>query len=283
MSNHLCIVTGASGYLGSQVKTKFAHQGWKVLELTRTPVIGTRAIAFQLGKAVAHENLSGAQALVHCAYDFTLINQKDIWKVNVQGTEKLFSAAREAGVEKIVCISTISAFEGCQSLYGQAKLEIEKIAAQHGALSIRPGLIYGDPPGGMFGHLVEQVEKFKIIPLVGDGSQIQYLVHQDDLCDFIYRYCTGEIPLPDTVVTAAHEKGWTLRELLEAIARQKGQKRIFLGLPWPLLLAALRTAELLHIPLKFHSDSVVSLMNQNLKPDFTHNHKLGLHCRPFSI
>jgi len=283
MAKHTCIVTGASGYLGSQVKAKFEQKGWNVLEFTRTPRAGANTIAFRLGEAVAHDNLAGAEALVHCAYDLTQISYEDIWRINVQGTEKLFRAANEAGVKKIVCISTISAFEGCKSLYGKAKLEIEQITKRYEGLSIRPGLIYGGSSGGMFGRLVEQVEKSKVLPLVGDGSQIHYLVHQDDLCELIYCYCAGEILLSDVIITAAHEKGWTLRSILETVAKEKNRKPIFVKVPWWLLWAALKTAELLHIPLKFRSDSVISLMNRNPKPDFTQNREFKLDFRPFNI
>ena len=77
-------------------------------------------------------------ALVHCAYDFKPLRWDEIRAVNVEGARKLFPAARAAGVEKIICISSISAYDGCRSLYGKAKLEIEKIALDNGALVIRP-------------------------------------------------------------------------------------------------------------------------------------------------
>ena len=85
--------------------------------------------------------------------------------MNVEGSRKILEAAREAKTPKIIFISSISAFDGCRSLYGRAKLEIEKIALDCGALVIRPGLVYGEGAGGMFGKLVAQMKKSSVIPL----------------------------------------------------------------------------------------------------------------------
>ena len=76
---------------------------------------------------------------MHCAYDFSLLRREDINHVNVAGSERLFAAAHEAGIGTLVYTSSISAFEGCRSLYGKAKLEIERRAGAYGALVIRPG------------------------------------------------------------------------------------------------------------------------------------------------
>src|SRR5262249_44894364 len=150
-----CLVSGAGGYLGSRAKAALQQRGWQVIDLTRKPQPGSPAIAFRLGEEVSSEDLKGARALIHCAYGFKLVSWERIHAVNVSGSEKLLRAAREAKVE-LVYISSISAFEGCRSLYGKAKLETEKIAHSLGAIVVRPGLIWGEPPGAMFGSLVKQ-------------------------------------------------------------------------------------------------------------------------------
>jgi hypothetical protein len=60
----------------------------------------------------------------------------------------------DAGVRRLVFISTISAFDGCRSFYGKGKLEVERITHSLGGWVIRPGLLYGEKPGGMLGRLV---------------------------------------------------------------------------------------------------------------------------------
>ena len=203
--------------------------------------------------------------------------------VNVEGSRKVLEAVRAAKIPRIVFISSISAFDGCRSLYGAAKLEIEKIALDQGVLVIRPGLVYGNGPGGMFGKLTAQIRKASVIPMMGDGSQIQYLVHREDLSAFVERYAAGEIKSAPGILTAANEQPWRFKQLLLEIARVLDKKPKFIPVPWRLVWTGLKAAEVCGLNLAFRSDSLVSLMHQNPRPDFSANAKIGLICRPFQI
>jgi nucleoside-diphosphate-sugar epimerase len=281
MNQPICAITGSNGYVGTCLKNYFAAQGWEIRELTRQPRPGSNGVAFQLGAEISPAALAGVTALVHCAYDFKPLTWTEIHAVNVTGTEKLLAAAQAAGVGKIVVISSISAYHGCRSLYGRAKLEIEASAQNHGALAIRPGLVYGDQPGGMFGKLKQQIGNAKIVPLIGDGSQIQYLVHEEDLSAFVEKFAAGKLTTPLRRFSAAHPQPWPFKELLQAIARGLGKKVTFVPLPWRLVWAGLKMAEAGGLRLNFRSDSLVSLMYQNPRPDFSANAEAGLVCRPF--
>ena len=277
----ICAITGSNGYVGGCVKNHFAAHGWEILELTRQPKPGGRAVKFQLGGDVASAALAGVDALVHCAYDFKPLREEEIRAVNVEGSRKILAAARTAGIPKIIFISSISAFDGCRSLYGKAKLEIEKIALAQGALVIRPGLVYGDDAGGMFGKLAGQVRQSTLIPLIGDGAQIQFLVHQADLCAFTENCAAGRIrPIPK-ILTAANPQPWPFKNLLREIARRQDKKIRFVRLPWRAVWLGLKAAEVCGLKLNFRSDSLVSLMHQNPAPDFSANAQAGLICRPF--
>jgi nucleoside-diphosphate-sugar epimerase len=283
MSRKICAITGSNGYVGGCVKNYFAAHGWDILELTRSPKAGTRAVKFQLGGEISPSVFENVGALVHCAYDFKPLRRDEIRAVNVAGSRKILEAARAAKITKIIFISSISAFAGCRSLYGDAKLEIEKIALYCGALVLRPGLVYGDGSGGMFGKLAAQIRNSSVIPMIGDGSQIQFLVHNEDLCAFIEKFAAGKIEVAPQILTAANEQPWPFKKLLLEIARGLGRKPKFIPLPWRLVWLGLKSAEVCGLKLNFRSDSLFSLMNQNPAPDFSANSKVGLACRPFEI
>ena len=137
--------------------------------------------------------------------------------------------------------------------------------------------------GGMFGKLSAQVKNSSVIPMIGDGSQIQFLVHEEDLCAFIARYAGGEVEISPQILTAANGQPWPFKLLLLEIARGLGKKPKFIPLPWRLVWAGLKSAELCGLKLNFRSDSLVSLMYQNPQPDFSANAGAGLVCRPFEI
>lgn len=280
----LCAVTGVRGYLGGRVASALAARGWDVLELTRQPARDARhAIPFRLGEEVPAAQWAGVRALVHCAYDFSLLSWDRIRQVNVEGARRLLEGARSAGVERVVAISSLSAFEGCRSFYGRAKLEMEKLALAQGALVVRPGLIYGDHPRGMFGRLVAQVAQGGLIPLVGGGRQLQYLTHEADLCDFILAFAEGRLAAPARAIIAAHEQPWTFRRILEEIARSQGRPTRFVPVPWWGMWLGIRLAEACGLRLPFRSDSLIGLRYPNPRPDFAGNHELGLRCRAFTL
>jgi nucleoside-diphosphate-sugar epimerase len=279
----VCAITGSQGYVGGCLRNYFAARGREILELTRRPATGARAVPFQLGAEIPPPALAGVGALVHCAYDFQPLRREEIHAVNVDGTRKLFQAARAAGVGRIVCLSSMSAYDGCRSLYGRAKLEIEKIALDSGALVIRPGLVYGSEPAGMFGKLVAQVRKSSVLPVFGDGLQAQFLVHHEDLAAFIEKFTAGQIEMAPRVLSAAHDRPWPFRQLLSEIARGLDRKVKFVPLPWRLIRAGLKTAEVCGLRLNFRSDNLVSLMYHNRNPDFSPNAAAGLICRPFRV
>ena len=281
-NSHTCAITGAAGYVGGIIRRKFEAEGWTVRPLTRSPK-DDKSVAFQLGHDLPPSALSACDTLIHCAYDFDQFTMEKARAINIDGTAKLLAAAHRDGVKKIVVISSISAFEGCKSVYGKAKLAIEKIALDAGAIVIRPGLVFSENGGAMFGSLVAQVENSSLLPLIGSGDQIQYLVHDEDLAALVFGLGSGLIPPPQGVITAAHSQGWTFRGILEKIAASKNKKVRFLPIPWRLLWLALKTAETLHAPIKFRSDSVVSLQNQNPHPSFSELALTGVNPRPFHL
>ena len=266
-------ITGASGYVGSNLASRFERDGWRVVRTT-----------FRLGDDIPSAALANADALVHCAYDFRPVAWAAIHRVNVEGTGSLLQAAASAGVRKIVVLSTISAFPGCRSLYGKAKLEIEAEAQRAGAAVLRPGLVFvdaGSDAGGMFGSLLES-SRGSVVPLVGGGRHCQYLVHVDDLYRLVADLASGSITAPARAVVVASSRCWPIRELIAALAGRHGRKPRFVSVPWQAVWLVLKTAELARLRLGYRSDSVVSLVNQDPRPDFSGLKELGLTAREFS-
>ncbi len=278
-----CAVTGANGFVGGRLKAYLQNQGCRVVEWSRRPGPLTDHVPFRLGQEVRAQDFAGTSALIHCAYDFSARTAAEIAASNTRGSEKLLRAAHAAGVEHMIFISSLSAFAGCRSRYGRAKLEIEAIALSLGATVIRPGLVYGDQPGGVFGGLVNQVRRARLIPLLGGGHQPQYLVHTDDLGHLIGRCLSGEIGRVPQPITLAHAEGWPMRELLTSIGHALNRQVRLVPVPWRVAWLGLKTLETLHLPAPFRSDSLLGYVFQNPKPDFASARLLKAECRRFEI
>jgi nucleoside-diphosphate-sugar epimerase len=276
----VCAITGASGYVGSRLADYLARR-LDVVPISRRPV--PKGIQWEMGQGgdISRElRVRMVTFLVHAAWDFGHPNAKDNERVNVEGSQRLFESADKAGVERIIFISTISSFREARSMYGQSKLRAEDIALAKGGIVIRPGLVWGDGLGGMFGSLAAQVAQKSLIPLIGSGRYPQYLVHEADLAEAVLRAASGEWKC-DAAVTLAHPQPWLLRDLVHTIAESQGRKVRLLPVPWPAVYGALKTAELMGARMGFRSDSVLSLVFQDPAPDFTLADQLGLKRRAY--
>jgi nucleoside-diphosphate-sugar epimerase len=289
-THRVCALTGATGYVGGILWRGLESAGWRVAVLARSGAGVGDVIPWSLDAAGVRDPQSsprglenalrarGVSALVHAAWDLRLVRRADLERVNVQGSLRLFDQARAAGVRRIVFISTISAFAGARSDYGQTKLAVEKAAAENEGVILRPGLVYGERAGGMFGALRQRAGS-SIVPLIGDGSYPQYLVHENDLSAAVL-HALSIVQPPMVPVTVANPYPWTFRELLAEIARSQGKSPHFLRVAWPLIYRGLRFAERLGVEIRFRSDSVLSLVYQNPNPEWNAN-LLGVEPRPF--
>jgi nucleoside-diphosphate-sugar epimerase len=281
---HTCAVTGAGGYVGSRIVAYMRSHGWNVLELTRSRRAQSLAgsASYSLEDGISSDTLKDVDALIHCAYDFQPVTQKDIWRINVEGTARLFDAARKAAVDRIVCVSTISAYTGCRSLYGKAKLAIEDEALKVGGIVVRPGLVYGRDAGGMLGSLKQKLASANVVPLIGDGSWMMYLAFEDDLCELMFRLCEINSDQNLGPITAACSRGKPFKELLSDLVRAHDKKPVFVPVPWRMVWLGLRLMEASGIRVDFRSDSVLGLVYPNPRPSFRELQTLGMTFRDFS-
>ncbi len=267
-------ITGASGYVGSAIAQCFRAHGWDVLELGRnTP----QRYSLEEEKVVDLRNMD---ALVHCAWDFGPRKWRNVWRVNVEGSIRLLKSARDNGIPRGVFISSLSSFEGCRSLYGRGKLAVEKEARRLGFSVVRPGLVYGERPGGMMGSLEKAVTRSAVVPLIGDGSYPQYPVHEEDLAELVFALCDPRRPPPGEPVSAASGEAVPFRDLLAIIAARHGRTPKFVPIPWRLMLLGLATMEAVGLKPPFRSDSLKGFVFQNPQPDFEAAHRISS-FRPF--
>ncbi len=114
----MTLVTGATGFVGSAVARALVRAGWQVRALVRAGsdrrnlqhlpvhlVAGDLADGASLDRA-----LTGCQALFHLAADYRLgaLEPEQLYRTNVEGTRNILSAARRAGVSRVVYTSSVA-------------------------------------------------------------------------------------------------------------------------------------------------------------------------------
>lgn len=271
-------ITGADGFVGASLERLLTERGRAVARLVRRPS-RSGDVPFRLGDAPDPGSLAGVDALVHCAYDFRPREWDELARVNVRGSERLFAAARAAGVRRLVFVSSVSAFETCVSTYGRGKLVVEEAALKSGGAVVRPGLVWDASGRGMFGALA-RLSALPVLPVFDGGRQPLVLVHADDLA----RALADAVDAKDAErlpVLAAHPRALAFREILERLAAARARTPRFVSAPGALGLAGLRTLEALGVPLRFRRDSLLSLLNPDPAPDFSAAERLGWEFRDF--
>ncbi len=260
-------VTGASGYVGSRLAERFEASGVQVYRLSRELAPGRASdtwVSFTLGQTLDPSLFSkrGIKTLIHSAYAFSAATWEEIDRINVEGSRALIRAAQAGGVERIILISTLSAFEGCLSLYGKAKLLIEKDVLTAGGCVVRSGLVFGDSPGGMLGRILSQAKSGAWVPVLHHPAPL-YLTHEADLCEWVYRLATSSWPPQRRLFIAAGQKPWTLRQIVHELTGAPKPPVHTIPVPWILAWAGLRALEGVGIHLTFKSDSILSLVKKN--------------------
>jgi dihydroflavonol-4-reductase len=117
-----CFVTGASGFVGSNLVHELLARGHRVKALLRPGadergLLGLkyeRVTGDLMDRALMEKEMQGCEWCFHVAasYHLWLSNYKPMYEANVQGTRNVLEAAGKAGCRKIVYTSTV----GCIGL-----------------------------------------------------------------------------------------------------------------------------------------------------------------------
>jgi len=112
------LVTGATGFIGSNVVRELLSQGYQVRALVRPGSNRRNLDGLPVEEAVGdlrdrtslERSLEGCDFLFHvaAAYSFWTPDPREVYETNVEGTAKLLSAALLMGIRKVVYTSTES-------------------------------------------------------------------------------------------------------------------------------------------------------------------------------
>ena len=198
------LVTGASGLLGGGVAKALTERGDDVTVLQRRPSkLGLREVLGDItDPATVARAVEGCEAVIHLAAKVNVTGRwADYHRINVLGTEKLLAASRDAGVARMVFVSSPSVAHAGSSLvgagsgaadprharghYARSKAMAELLALDADArdelavVAIRPHLIWG--PGDT--QLVERIgrrARSGRLPIIGSGAPLVDTIYIDN-------------------------------------------------------------------------------------------------------
>jgi nucleoside-diphosphate-sugar epimerase len=181
--------------------------------------------------AKARELVDGADVLVHAAAALPIRGSRAlIMEVNVDGTRTLLEAAREAGVGRVLFISSTSVYGVPEvhpipedaplvgvGAYGESKIAAEALVrgSQLPWVIIRPKTFIGPERLGVFEILFDWIREGRRIYVLGDGSNRYQLLAVEDLVEAIVR--AGEREVAGDVFNVGATEFGTVRSDLEAL------------------------------------------------------------------
>jgi dihydroflavonol-4-reductase len=258
-------VTGGTGFIGSRVVKRLRDRGDEVVVLARSPEkaagLDAEVVQGDLGDADAiRRGMEGCQAAFHIAADYRVglpkAKRESMFDANVRGTQRVLDAAADAGVDRVVYVSTVNAFgntggqtvdetysrneaDGFVSYYDETKYRAHKLTQERAAAGapvviVQPGLVYGPGDHAIVGDLIEQASTGKMparaFPELGYNA-----VFVDDVADgIILAHDKGQ--LGESYVLGGEIT--TQGELIDKAAAIGGEKPPRMTVP-PLMLKAM--------------------------------------------
>jgi nucleoside-diphosphate-sugar epimerase len=186
--------------------------------------------------AKARELVDGADVLVHAAAALPIRGSRAlIMEVNVGGTRTLLDAAREAGVGRVLFISSTSVYGVPEvhpipedaplvgvGAYGESKIAAEALVrgSRLPWVIVRPKTFIGRERLGVFEILFDWIREGRRIYVLGDGSNRYQLLAVEDLVEAIVR--AGERDVAGEVFNVGATEFGSVRSDLEALIAHAG-------------------------------------------------------------
>ena len=254
-------VTGATGFIGGHLVDRLRGRGDEVVALVRSPEragalleLGCELVEGELSSEEGiRQGVEGCDSVFHAGAVYKVgipvAQQAAMYDANVRGTERVLDAAREAGVGRIVYVSTVNVFgntggdvvdetyrrneaDGFLSYYDETKYRAhqvarDRIAKGYPIVIVQPGGVYGPGDHSEVGNIIDQTRTGKLrmrtFPELGLN-----LVHVEDVAEGILlvhdRGKVGESYVLGGQIT-------TMGELIDRVAALSGRRPPRLTLP----------------------------------------------------
>lgn len=235
-------VTGAFGYSGRYIAHRLLAAGHQVRTLTnsrpRTDPFGGRVQVFPLSferPEVLTASLRGVRVL----YNTYWVRFNHRWFTHaeaVANTLRLFAAARDAGVERIVHVSITNPSADSPLEYFRGKAQLEEALMQSGLsyAILRPTVLFGKEDI-LINNIAWMLRRFPVFGVFGRGDYRLQPIYVDDLARLAVEHGTRR---DNVTVEAIGPEIFTYRELVTAIGRIIGKPRPLVSVPPVMAYAA---------------------------------------------
>lgn len=285
-----CLVTGASGFIGTYMCQELRRQGAKVTALLRKESSGEwdACVFCKLGEHVIPSHImKDVDIVFHLAGHAHSISE-DVaednlyFLTNVNGTRDLLQASKNEDVEKFVYFSSVKSMgeEATERLdeaadpkplssYGKSKLEAENLVINGGYVAsptvLRLPMVYGASEKGNLPRMVNAISKnwFPPFPKIKNKRS---MIHVDDVVQGAILAATNQVSARKTYILC-DDIDYSTRQLYEIICMSIGKKVPSWGVPVFMFYLLAKVGDLLNVfrgaGMYFNSDNYQKLFGSS--------------------
>lgn len=267
------LVTGANGFLGSEIVNRLLTAGHSVRATGQEPSCSHSDVEYIQADITQAAQLSavasGIAAVIHTAGLAHVFHRSEafadrFFQINELGAENVARAAASTGVGHFILISSVSVYgpstQGLcteanlcrpEGTYAESKLNAEKrvasLARETGmAVTIlRLATLYGEGDPGNVGRLMRNLDRGCFL-WIGDGRNRKSLLYRGDAA----RACLAVLNKPPVSGVATYNvsaQPCTMCEVVEALSTALGKKPLPVRVPAALAVQTARLASLLPV------------------------------------
>lgn len=238
----LCIL-GGSGFLGTRLVARLIRDGHRVTVLSRDRERHKHLLVLPgltlencdvYDEAQVSEHLRGKDVAINLV---GILNERGFGgagfrRAHTELTRVVLQAARSAGVPRLLQVSALKAAPDAPSYYLSSKGEAEKLIRDSANLDwviFQPSVMFG--PGdaflNRFAMLLASVPF--VLPLARPKTRFQPVL-VDDVIEALLRCLHGAASVGQTYQLGGPQV-YSLREIVELVAKLTGQRKWIVGLP----------------------------------------------------
>ncbi|NIS78666.1 MAG: NAD(P)H-binding protein [Anaerolineales bacterium] len=228
-------VTGAFGYSGKYIASRLLREGKTVRTLTNSPdranPFGSQVQVFPFNfddKARMITSLLGVSVLYN-TYWVRFSKAGFHHSSAVENTIKLFEAAKEAGVRRVVHTSITNPTEDSPFEYFRGKAILERALIESGlSYSIlRPAVLFGKEDI-LINNIAWVLRKLPIFGVFGDGLYRLQPIYVDDFASLAVKHGSET---SNRIIDVIGPETFTYRGLVEQIGKIIGKRRPLVSIP----------------------------------------------------
>ncbi|HEX6363573.1 MAG TPA: SDR family oxidoreductase [Albitalea sp.] len=181
------LIAGATGFIGSRLRTALLARGHRVVGVARRAPSGAAPgewIALDFGRVTREDwavHLAGIDAAVNAVGILRQTPAQRFAELHVGGPTTLFEACARHGVRRVVQVSALGADEQAETDYHRSKKMADDVllALPLDAAVVQPSLVFG--PAGASARMFLGWASLPVLPLPAGGGQPVQPVHVDDV------------------------------------------------------------------------------------------------------